>query len=837
MTLLIRPAEMLLLAFAIFLLSCGDIRENNIIHNEDQKTIQLTAQNGDLVLLIDYEGKCVIRELYIKKNNTLSSEFIYTGVTIGEEELSTNKLSTPPLIHIKKNQVTIGNIIYGKDSCSISETWVFDIQNEGISWTLDRVSNRTLLAEEMAFPKWNFKNMNTWKGGILDNGGMVWCKYLKNPMDSYGVHTGGIRFWEDSTGTGLSIKPEPNEKMLEIATRFSHGGNGAFSTTHYVTREPLLQRHHLNRFVEGKETVFAPFSMEKNISITYTISSFDYFETDNPGKLPGINEAAVRELMNTTARYGVVDNNIVGGNGWLTNWKCLHEPFFAQIATALNDSNYTRNLQNTLDQERDLAILPDGRVLSRWHNEPGDEIPGTYNAQTGYYEAMWGYTIDSQTGYLLNVTELFDLTADLNWLQSHKESCERALNWLIRRDENGNGLYEMMNRTIKEEKCSDWLDIVWAGYENAFVNAQMYAALKNWSYCERLLNDTVKAAYYEQLASKLKAAFNLPVEQGGFWLASKKQYIYWRDADNSIHGDNLVTPVNFAAIGYGLCEDSSRIREILEQIESRTEQENLMHWPLCFDSFKREEVSHRNWPFPTYENGDIFPTWGYLGIRSYIKYDKSLALKYVRKLLDQYEMDGLSSQRYDRKTGKGVGSDILSGICTGITALYTDVYGIQPKWNRLVIAPNLEASQNGTSLRYLLRDSAYVIDLSENRYKVSTSAYSVTSTNSFGISGEQGRVCFTPLLQEKQAIVIRWNNSKPVSFSIEQVSNNSYNIKVDQTGEYRFLVTGLSEEMQLEIKGGNRTAKLTSVKDGAVEAEIKLDAEEIITISSIKKYK
>src|SRR5262249_9694001 len=49
------------------------------------------------------------------------------------------------------------------------------------------------------------------------------------------------------------------------------------------------------------------------------------------------------------------------------------------------------------------------------------------------------------------------------------------------------------------------------------------------------------------------SAFNRPIAEGGFWNPERNWYVYWREADNSIHGDNLVTPVNFAAVAYGLC--------------------------------------------------------------------------------------------------------------------------------------------------------------------------------------------------------------------------------------------------------------------------------------------
>src|SRR5690606_18080468 len=107
-----------------------------------------------------------------------------------------------------------------------------------------------------------------------------------------------------------------------------------------------------------------------------------------------------------------------------------------------------------------------------------------------------------------NTAEQFQQTGDIGWLRSHKESCEKALDWLIRRDVNGNGIFEMVNNNIAEQKASDWIDIVWAGFENAFVNAQLYEALNLWATCETVLGDTEKAAHYTRIAERLKETFN-----------------------------------------------------------------------------------------------------------------------------------------------------------------------------------------------------------------------------------------------------------------------------------------------------------------------------------------
>ncbi len=805
------PVVLFLLVAPLYL-----IAQKGVDHDITKRVISIHTQNENLRMEINYKDGLYISKLYIKGVNRLSSSGVYTDFLTDTSVYTSKRLLAAPKISIHNNVVRITNILYGDGNNNVEEAWLFLRNDTSIEWKLTRKYLKDAILEDIAFPKWNFSNLSVWKGGIIDNGGVVWCKYLNTVNDTYGVHTGGTTYWNDKTGDALSVQAKAS-KGNHIATKYSHSHNGEFTSTQIVTSQPVKQRHDLSRFVHARQDVFAPIAVKKGtISADLVIRYVDYNKSYDRGDLKNINAAAVRELLNTTARYGVVDNNIVGGNGWITNWKCLHEPFFAQVALALADSNYTNNLAATLDQERNLAMLPDGRVLSRWHNARGDEIPGTFNDTTGYYEAMWGYTIDSQTGYVINVSDLFNIDGNIAWLKGHQNSCRKALDWLIRRDSNNNGIFEMMNNNISEAKCSDWLDIVWASFENAFVNAQMYDALIKWAACEHILKNENVAIRYETIAKRLKESFNKLIEDGGFWSATKNQYVYWRDKDGSVHGDNLVTPVQFMAIASGLCDNNERIQAIIHQIEERTAAEHLFHWPLCFDSFKREEVQAGNWPFPKYENGDIFPTWGYLGVKSYIHYDKELALKYIRNLLEQYQMDGLSSQRYSRTTQQGLGGDILSGICTGVTALYSDIYGIQPRWNRLMIAPNLTPSLYGTNFNYNLRGCDYKIKLDKSNFQVSSPFYLVSCDTAFGVAGGKGVVRFFP--QDRDDIFLSLSNStqKHISLTVRCFNEQEIRFAVKESGKYSMKLSGLGRNTTYELSASGSRKKIKSSKEGSL---------------------
>ena len=132
----------------------------------------------------------------------------------------------------------------------------------------------------------------------------------------------------------------------------------------------------------------------------------------------------------------------------------------------------------------------------------------------------------------------------------------------------------------QHKKGSNWIDIIWASFENAFVNAELYRALVLWSDIEKQLGNPQKAVYYGDYAEKLKLSFNKPTSKGGFWDEGKQCYIHWRERDNSIHGNNLVTPVNFMAITYQICDDQARVKNILDQVEVQMQKENLFFWPI-----------------------------------------------------------------------------------------------------------------------------------------------------------------------------------------------------------------------------------------------------------------
>jgi hypothetical protein len=172
------------------------------------------------------------------------------------------------------------------------------------------------------------------------------------------------------------------------------------------------------------------------------------------------------------------------------------------------------------------------------------------------------------------------------------------------------------------------------------------------------------------------------------------------------------------------------------------QKEKLFMWPINFFPYQPDEGYKVNYPFPNYENGDIFLAWGEVGIRAYQNYDPSIPVRYITNVLKQYEKDGLAFQRYDRIKQEGAGSDILANNCLPVVGLYRDIYGIQPQYNRLYLEPHMIALLNGTQIRYRLREQDYSIQLSVNDYSMSSDSFTVNSSLNFSMNTEDNKLVY-----------------------------------------------------------------------------------------------
>lgn len=801
-----------------------------ITYDSSGRHLVIRDGEGRLTAHLSLDRCCVIDTLKINGRPVVAnSPGVYSGISFQGLLYTTQSLNSSPVVAIKDDVVTITNIAFGPDNAKTIEKWTFTVKEDYITWRIDRNMDVGVTIEETYMPVWNFDSINTWDGALLGNGGVAWCKLFDTENASYAVHSGEATFWNSAQNSCLRIHAKAGSDY-HAAMKFSRQPDSTFSLAYSITDDPIRTKHVNYRFFADRQDIWAPITTASSkATVEYRISSLDYNREYDRGNITEFWGESVREILQTAARIGVIDSYLMGSNSWRTGYGpiCLHEQYHAQRGLAINDPNYFRAMKNTLDYYRDNAIEADGRVISRWAYHDGDSMPGTYT-EGGFYECQWGYLMDSNTDQVINVAELFDMTGDFDWVKTHKHACESALDYLIRRDSDNDCLVEMATDYHTEGKGSDWIDIIWASYENALVNAKLYYALTLWADIEELLGDDSHAAEYKQFAVEMKESFNRSTANGGFWEETNKWYVYWRDKDDSIHGNNLVTPVNFMAIAYGLCDDRTRIAAILDKIEDQMLKEKLFSWPLCMYSYEKDEGPDdtRHWPYPSYENGDIFLSWGEIAMRAYVKYEPSIAVKYTRKLLDKYEIDGLAFQRYLRISQDGAGDDILAGNAQMIVGLYRNIYGIQPKYNRLYIEPHMTKYLNGSMLRYLFRGNVYSIDLSVNDYKAVSNGISVRDRQPFALDISDNELAYFSGDSSKACLRIQLSKNTTFDLDIETwETEEAAPLKWTETCGN----TGLNAHHTVNGLSPGKTYELT--RNGHVYKTMKSDSDGCVTFS------
>jgi hypothetical protein len=727
---------------------------------------QITISNTGISMVLSYGTEASISSMSVNGRKVISNaDGIYTSVNIGGTVYSSLHLTGTPVLVKNGNTISINGIHYG----IIHENWTFTISNKSIKWTIARTIAKGTTIEEAALPTFNFDSINTWEGAYQGYGGLAWFYLFNEKLNTYGVHTRSSDFWNSKTNDGLNITVSAPGN--NVAMKYTRTNDDKLAYTIGISHNQMAYKSdsdtHRRRFITGRTDVWAPFTVQPGTTRqTITLSAFNFNDKYGRGTFKGIDGDKVGAVLNTIARIGVIDSLHFGGNSWHTPYGpiCLHEQYIAQMGLGINDPAYLRGDQTCLDFYRDHAIKPDGRVYPRWAYTNEDAMPGKFNSD-GFYEAQWGYLLDSNPDLVTNIAELYDMNGNLAWVKTHQLSCEKALDWILKRDSNNNGLVEVMTDSESEKRGSDWIDIVWASFENAFVNAKLYHALVKWADIEQQLGAHAKATYYANFAAKLKTSFNNSTADGGFWDEEKGCYDYWLDKDKSVHGRNMVTPVNFMAIAYGICDDAARRKTILDNIETQMVKENLFFWPLAMTSYAPGEAKRSQYPFPSYENGDLFLSWGSVGVKAYAEYNPALALKYVRNVLDQYGKDGLAFQRYARVKQDGQGDDILSGNSLAIVGLYQAIYGINPLYNRFFLDPHITPELAGTQLNYKFRDKKLVVTLNNNRYSVADKKFSLTDSKSFGFNATNNQLSYFNGSNNQASLQV--TSAKPLSITIK----------------------------------------------------------------------
>ena len=252
--------------------------------------------------------------------------------------------------------------------------------------------------------------------------------------------------------------------------------------------------------------------------------------------------------------------------------------------------------------------------------------------------------------------------------------------------------------------------------------------------------------------------------------------------------------------------------------------ENLFTWPLNFFPYQREEVAVVIFHFRDMKmeicsclgaKRESVPT------RTMIR---RVALEYVGKALDRYNVDGLSFQRYLRQSQSGAGEDILAGNCMPVVGLYRDTTEFSPSPIGFISNLTVTSALNGTTIRYPLRGQLYVVDLSTAGCGLTAGAGTLRAPCPFGANATATGLEYFAGTNTDWAMSISRPNSQPLTVRIQswrdaaglprQWTESSPQVR----GTTAHVVTHLQPDAIYELKANGRViASLRSDKAGRIE--------------------
>jgi hypothetical protein len=168
------------------------------------------------------------------------------------------------------------------------------------------------------------------------------------------------------------------------------------------------------------------------------------------------------------------------------------------------DSYWTSWLHLVLFKEAERTMIAESMA---WQ-QPSGKIPTTILPLIEREDDL-----DINAFFILRVARFYQYYADSDWLAACWPAMKKAMNWLISRDSNGDGL------PVQVSPWGDWKDVegVRDRKYSPFSGLLYLAALKQMVFLSRKIGDNASVATYQAAYQKGSVFINRTVSDGGLW--------------------------------------------------------------------------------------------------------------------------------------------------------------------------------------------------------------------------------------------------------------------------------------------------------------------------------
>ena len=238
---------------------------------------------------------------------------------------------------------------------------------------------------------------------------------------------------------------------------------------------------------------------------------------------------------------GLLANNVISDPASCSLWfyadQALWQPELAAGVSAMP------HLRRTLEYWLGEKMLPSGEIICYWDKT---------------------HFIDANASPLIAAWDYVEATGDEDWLDAWVDALERAADFLIQRDIDGDGLVEATQpgtpgTLIEPGRSCAWWDALNCGHKDAYTNMLTYRAWCCLAELEARIGREDASRTYRERAASLRRAF-----RDTLFNPATGVLAWWIDRDGDVH-DFWSPTINGMAIEYGLVSPGEG-REILRRI-------------------------------------------------------------------------------------------------------------------------------------------------------------------------------------------------------------------------------------------------------------------------------
>jgi len=693
----------------------------------------------------------------------------------------TGELAASPIVQVATDSAVITGIAYGD---SVEETWTFEVVGDSITLAIDRTFTAATSFTGQRFLGLAFREdafdvvQRREDGGslvLLDQDRETNRFLSAEPLPEHptGSWFGNTQYAIYSTDVDLIDKA--NESVLSITVDTDSDKGVIFS------RDPDPQSTRALRLdfavaddlthPSGKYLPLAVFQTERFSPISVAAGHRDRAEYTFSGSTPyshyygvaqipaqtGVQADTLSAMLNDVLRSSVIDSHVGMGDTDVSGMGPYETWWYSQNAVALQaagDAGYLDTLKNF------VRFI----VNENYPIHGTGQLWAVSARQTKWYKDDF---FDTYGQYVAGVAAIYHTSGDEEWLREVAPRVRDSLDWSLARDSNGNGLIESFDVGI-----SQWDDQTQHGQESAYANILMYKALLDWAELEEtVFDDAGRAATLRDRAALIRATLNADVASGGFWSSATNSFVHTRDLAGNVLGDVAHVHDNATAVTFGVA-DHDRAVAIMAEYTAFQAANGLSLFPAQRLNFTGGE---NNNPFPSYLNGNIFPQMTLEMMSAYVTVgEDARALDLLAALAALYEEDELVYNTYnwdlspDRRREPWFAANARPAA-----GFYTQLLGITPRADRLVLSPAADPRLNGVQLDYTTQGHEFAIEI---------------------VDAVTRRVASDGALP----VELRWRNLEPASpHAVRVVDANGgvseHEVVADQQGVVSFLVTAGSD--------------------------------------------